>query len=183
MRIIKTITTLFLVLNLASCKGTIHESDSKSQDSQSYFSSIEKFRHSKSIGQIINDYDTVFNASEKQELFNILYDYDKKTTRQIVVVTVNEISPYTDIQKYATDLGNYWGVGTKEKNNGLTIVFCQSIREIGIATGLGTQKILTNDICKNVIDSIMIPEFKDKNYYSGIKKGVIELISKWKQEQ
>ena len=50
----------------------------------------------------------------------------------------------------------------------------------GIATGTGTELILTDEICKNVIDLTIIPEFKNGNFYDGIKNGLIELIKKWK---
>jgi len=30
-----------------------------------------------------------------------------------MVVTIDSLYPYTDIQKFAKDLDNYWGVGTK----------------------------------------------------------------------
>ncbi|MDP2060027.1 MAG: TPM domain-containing protein, partial [Flavobacteriaceae bacterium] len=46
--------------------------------------------------------------------------------------------------------------------------------------GTGTEMILTDEICKEVIDNTIIPEFKNGEFYSGIKKGVNELIKKWK---
>ena len=121
-----------------------------------------------------------FRASERKELSDIIYHYNIETTRQIVVVIIDSISPYSDIQKFATDLSNYWGVGDAEKNNGLTIVMCNTCRKIGISTGTGTELILTNEICKKVIDQTIIPEFKNGNFYNGIKNGVVELIEKWK---
>ena len=128
---------------------------------------------------IVNDYDTVFTKKQREELSKILYDYNIKTTRQIAVITIDKIAPYQSIQKYATDIGSYWGVGTKEKNNGLVILLCNPIRQIGIATGKGTEKILTDAICKDVIDKIMIPEFRKGDFYNGVKKGIEELIKKW----
>ncbi|SDX59040.1 uncharacterized protein SAMN05216556_1592 [Aequorivita viscosa] len=80
----------------------------------------------------------------------------------------------------ATDLGKYWGVGTAEKDNGLIILLCKPCQKIGIATGFGTELILTDQICKNVIDQTIIPEFKNGKFYDGIKNGVAELIEKWK---
>jgi uncharacterized protein len=62
----------------------------------------------------------------------------------------------------------------------LTIVLCKPCGEIAIATGTGTELILTDEVCKKVIDEKIIPEFKNGEFYSGIKKGVIELIDKWK---
>lgn len=149
-----------------------HEQNLKvEKDSMSFFP--------KSIG-IINDFGQIFTESQRTELTKILYDYDIETTRQIVVVTIDSIKPYNNIQKYATDLGNNWGVGTAEKNNGLTIVVCNPCKQIGIATGLGTELILTDEICKNIIDQTIIPEFKNGEFYSGIKSGVTEIIEKWK---
>ena len=128
---------------------------------------------------IINDYSDVLSRDEELELWGILYKYDVKTTRQIVVVTIDNISGYDDIQKYASDLGNEWGVGTAEKDNGLVIVLSIPLRQLGIATGAGVDHILTDEICKRVIDNIFIPEFKKGEYYKGIKKGINELIEIW----
>ncbi|WP_294737703.1 YgcG family protein [uncultured Flavobacterium sp.] len=132
---------------------------------------------------IINDYSDVFSIYQIKELSNILYDYDLETTRQIVVVTIDDISGYDDIQKYATDLGNEWGVGTAEKDNGLVIVLSIPLRKLAIATGSGVDHILTDEICKSVIDNIIIPEFKTRKYYDGVKKGIDELITVWDNEK
>lgn len=179
MKIGTKILILFLTLNLLSCKGSAQETETKKPTPEFDFSEMEKSNFPKPIG-IINDYGQIFTESQRTELTKILYDYDIETTRQIVVVTIDSIKPYNNIQKYATDLGNNWGVGTAEKDNGLTIVVCNPCRQIGIATGSGTEKILTDEICKNVIDQTIIPEFKNGNFYDGIKKGVVELIEKWK---
>ena len=56
---------------------------------------------------------------------------------------------------------------------------CNPCRQIGIATGFGTELILTDEICENVIDQTIIPEFKNGDFCDGIKNGVIELIEKW----
>ena len=179
MKIGTKILILFLTLNLLSCKGNTQETETKNTTTEIDFSDTKKSSIPKPIG-IINDYGQIFTESQRTELSKILYDYDIETTRQIVVVTVDSIKPYNDIQKFATDLGQTWGVGTAEKNNGLTIVVCKPCRKIGIATGIGTELILTNEICKKVIEEKIIPEFKNGEFYSGIKKGVIELIEKWK---
>ena len=179
MKIGTKILILFLTLNLLSCKGSAQETEIKKSATEIQLSETVKNTFPKPIG-IINDYGKIFTESQRAELSKVLYDYDIETTRQIVVVTIDSIKPYQNIQKYATDLGNEWGVGDAEKNNGLTIVVCNPCRQIGIATGLGTELILTDEICKNVIDQTIIPEFKNGEFYNGIKKGVTELIEKWK---
>lgn len=180
MKIGTKILILFLTLNLLSCKGTAQEADTIKPTTEFDFSKVKKFRETKIKGQIINDYDSIFSPSQRKELSDIIYDYNIETTRQIVVVTIDSINPYSDIQKMATDLGKYWGVGTAEKDNGLIILLCKPCQKIGIATGFGTELVLTDQICKEVIDKTIIPEFKNGEFYSGIKKGVTELIEKWK---
>lgn len=179
MKIGTKILILFLTLNLLSCKGSAQETKIKKSATDVQLSETVKSTFPKPIG-IINDYGKIFSESQRTELSKILYNYDKETTRQIVVITIDSIKPYQNIQKYATDLGNEWGIGNTEKNNGLTIVVCNPCRQIGIATGTGTELILTDEICKNVIDQTIIPEFKNGNFYNGIKNGVVELIKKWK---
>ncbi|MEP2936741.1 MAG: TPM domain-containing protein [Gilvibacter sp.] len=128
---------------------------------------------------VINDYAKVFSEDQKVELTKIADDYNTQTARQIVIVTVDSIEPYKNIQKYAKDLGNLWGVGMAGKDNGLVIVLCNPLKSIGIATGNSTEVILTDEICSNIIEKVMIPEFENGKYYDGIKKGVTEIIKKW----
>lgn len=179
MKAVIKICFLFLIFNLQSCKKLIQNTEGQKLTTVFDFSTIEKFRNTKSKGLIINDYDNLFTTIQINELSDIINNYNLKTTRQIVLVTIDSITPYTDIQKYATDLSNYWGVGTSEKNNGLTILLCKSCKKITIVTGTDTQLILTDEICKKVIDETIIPEFKQGNYYTGIKNGILELINMW----
>jgi len=174
------ILILFLTVILMSSKGIAQETETKNPQTEFDFSKIKKFKETKLKGLIINDYSSIFNSVQRKELSDIIYDYNIETTRQIVVVTVDSISPYSEIQKFAVDLMNYWGVGTVEKNNGLAIVLCNPCGQIGIVTGTGTELILTDKVCKEVIDKTIIPEFKNREFYRGIKKGVMELIKKWK---
>src|SRR5690606_32023136 len=95
----------------------------------------------------------------------LIIKYDIETTRQIAVVTIGSIEPYSDIKKFATDLGRYWEIGTADKDNGLVIVVCNPCKQIGIATGTGIELILTDQICKTVIDNTIVPEFNEGNYY------------------
>tara|TARA_R110002126_G_scaffold290629_2_gene448056 strand:+ start:7478 stop:8017 length:540 start_codon:yes stop_codon:yes gene_type:complete len=179
MKIGTKILILLLTLNLISCKGNAQERESKEKTTEIEYLRIEKGVFPKPIG-IINDYGKIFTESQQSELSKILYNYEVETTRQIVVVTIDSIKPYNNLQKYATDLGQTWGVGSAEKNNGLTIVLCNPCGQIGIASGTGTELILTDEICKKVINEKIIPEFKNGKFYNGIKKGILELIENWK---
>ena len=50
---------------------------------------------------------------------------------------------------------------------------------MAISTGIGTAQTISDNACKAVIDSIMIPQFKIKNYYKGVDKALDSLIYLW----
>lgn len=175
---LKRLNLLFLVLciSMLSCKM---EAQEKGQSSAFDFSTVKAYRDTKQNGTVVNDYYDVLTATQMQALSSQLVTYADETTRQIVIVTVNDIATYTNIQEFGSDLANYWGVGNAEKDNGLLIVLCNPERKIAICTGYGTEQKISDPYCKEVIDSIMIPQFKNGDFYTGIQEGVNALIKKW----
>lgn len=72
----------------------------------------------------VNDFENIFTEKQKEELTQIIIDFEKQTSNEIAIITLTEIHPtYEDFDKYCLDLSNYYGVGKKEKDNGLVIVF------------------------------------------------------------
>ena len=120
------------------------------------------------VNDWVNDYEDVLDQDNEETLNEFLAEYQTSTARAIVVITVDQITPYEDIQQYATDLGNQREVGDADYNNGLIIVLSAHQRSVGIATGIGTGKILSDSQCKETIDNIMIPYFKNGDYYLGL---------------
>lgn len=127
---------------------------------------------------LVSDFSSIFTQTEKKELEKILSEFSERTTNQIAIVTIDNIGPYSNISDYATDLGNYWGIGTVEKDNGLIIVMYMKNREIRISTGKGTEKVLSDKFLKEIIDTDMIPEFKEGNFYKGINSGLLKIMQK-----
>jgi uncharacterized protein len=128
----------------------------------------------------VNDFEDILSPDQEQELNKIISEFEKQTTNQIAIVSVDSISPYTSMKDYATDLANKWGVGQKDKDNGLVIIISKKLRQSRIATGLGTEKILTDQICQRITEQRMIPQFKNGDYFKGIREGLTELIKTWK---
>jgi len=128
---------------------------------------------------VVSDYESIFSEEQNSSLTKILNDYEEATSREIVIVTIDSITPYNNLKDYSTDLGNEWRIGKVKSNNGLLIVMSKNLKKIRITTGYGTEKNLTDKICKKIIDSTIIPEFRRGDYYVGVEKGVQALKSKW----
>jgi uncharacterized protein len=129
----------------------------------------------------VNDFENVLTENQIQVLDSIIRDFEARTTNEIVLVTVKDIGNSPKMVDYAVELGNRWGVGKKDQENGLIILFSRTMREAFLATGYGTEKILKDEICKAIIDSTMVPFFKEEDYFGGLKAGLLECIKRWEK--
>lgn len=128
----------------------------------------------------VNDFADDLSSEQETELDKICADYETKTTNQLVVATVKDLNPYDDITGFSKDMFNEWEIGKRKENNGVLIVLCMDCHEVRIATGYGAEKILTNEVCDQIIDPGMLNYFEDGDAYGGLKYGIDEIIKRWK---
>lgn len=128
---------------------------------------------------LVNDFASVFNNAQNDELENILRAYDDSTSTQIYIVSVTDLNGYTP-SDYAQQLGEKWGVGQEGKDNGVLILF-KPRNEYGrgqvyIATGRGVEHILNDGRVGRIIDNYMMPYLADGDYYSASKAAIAVII-------
>ena len=114
-------------------------------------------------------------ASLQQKLTQQLQAYEDKTTNQVVVVTVNTLQGY-DIVDYGYQLGRHWGIGQAGKDNGVLFIVAPKERKGRIEVGYGLEGTLTDALSKQLIDTEIIPRFKQKDYAGGIEAGTNAII-------
>ncbi|MEI7801346.1 MAG: TPM domain-containing protein [Bacteroidota bacterium] len=124
----------------------------------------------------VNDNENILNDSSIAQLTKLITDWRDRTAVEIGVVTTASYAPYDSITAYSIALGNQWGIGQKEINNGILIVVSTTQREVRISTGLGMEQLLTDDMCHQVVYDKILPSFKKGNYPEGIINGVKEII-------
>src|SRR5271166_2183521 len=66
----------------------------------------------------------ILDPATQDVLERKLADFDAKTTDQFVVVTLKSLQG-TPIEDYGYQLGRYWGIGQKDKNNGAILIVAQ----------------------------------------------------------
>ena len=127
----------------------------------------------------VNDYAGLFTDEQKDSLTSIISEHEKQTTNQIAIAIFDTLKIPTDsFDSYTLHIFNNWGVGQKDKNNGVLITICLKMRMIRIQNGYGIEKKLSDSETKQIIDSIIIPEFKNGDFYEGTKKAVLAIIKK-----
>lgn len=116
----------------------------------------------------INDYTDIINDSTKQYIVSVGNELENKTGSQEVVVIVNSLEG-KDIESYANELFRSWGIGQKDKNNGLLILIALNDKKWRVEVGKGLEGTITDIYSARVMDSIAAPKFKEGNFEDGIK--------------
>jgi uncharacterized protein len=100
---------------------------------------------------------------------------EEKTTDQFVLVTLNSLQG-TDIADYGYQLGRHWGIGQKEKNNGVLLIVAPNEREVRIEVGYGLEGDLTDAVTHLIIQNAILPRFRAGDMPDGIARGVDDVI-------
>ena len=77
----------------------------------------------------VNDYANILSSDTEEYIMNMNIELQKKTGAQIVVVTVPSLEGQS-IEEYATELFRKFGIGDKNKNNGV-LLLCSTADFIG----------------------------------------------------
>jgi uncharacterized protein len=120
-------------------------------------------------GRVVDEAGLIDPATE-QLLTQRLAALEAQTTDQVVVVTIPTLEGQT-IEKVALDLGNRWGIGRADLDNGVLLLVAPNERKVRIEVGFGLEGLLSDEKAAAVVRS-MLPEFRDHRMQDGILKGV-----------
>lgn len=122
----------------------------------------------------VNDFAGVLSDTTEQEILNIGRTIEQKTTAQLVVVTVpNMNGDY--IESYANKLFNKWGIGAKDKNNGVLLIISKEDRKIRIEVGYGLEGAINDAKAGRILDKYAITSLKEDNYDAAVQAVVTQV--------
>lgn len=117
----------------------------------------------------VNDFAGVLRQSKVID--DSLRAFSKRTTNQIMVITVKDLGDY-DPKMYAAELGDRWGIGQAKLDNGLIILIKPKTRDskgqFAICPGRGLGGALPDVTCKRIVDSKAIPALKKGDYDAAV---------------
>jgi len=125
---------------------------------------------------IVTDYTNTLSSGEKDALEQKLTAFNDSTSSQVAIVILGSVGNY-DIADYSVQLYNRWGIGQKEKNNGVLILVAKEDRKVWITTGYGMEGVFPDALAKRVVNNHLLPNFKEGNYYEGLDEAVNAIIS------
>ena len=128
-----------------------------------------------SPARLVNDFAGLMTAEETRALESKLVAFDDSTTNQIAVITVKSLEGF-DISDYTIKTFQKWKIGAAKKNNGILILISGAEHKAWITVGNGLEPVVTDALSRRVIDNIMIPAFKQNQYYAGLNAGTSQLM-------
>src|SRR5690606_20104641 len=80
------------------------------------------------------------------------------------------------IEEYANRLFRAWGLGQKDKNNGVLLLVAPNEREVRIEVGYGLEGTLTDALSSRIIHEIMLPAFRSSDMPGGVEAGTLAIL-------
>ncbi|WP_057936879.1 TPM domain-containing protein [Algoriphagus resistens] len=119
--------------------------------------------------KLVNDFTNTLSSAEVSQLESKLVAYNDSTSTQIAIVIMRSVGQY-DISDYAFRLGQSWGIGGGENDNGILILAAMDDRKVFIATGYGMEGAVPDALAKRIVENLILPNFRKEAYYEGLNE-------------
>jgi uncharacterized protein len=125
----------------------------------------------------VTDLANLLSAEERREMTSTLARYEEETLHQIVVLTVPTLSGES-IESFSLRVANDWGIGRKGIDDGILVTVAPKERKTRIELGCGMERFISNADAQRIIDDLMVPAFRKREYAAGLNRGLEELMEK-----
>jgi uncharacterized protein len=125
---------------------------------------------SKSDGLVvIRTANNPLSAEEEQALEILLQTRLDSTGARLVVVLTDGVQD--DINLFAVELGQRWGIGSADEDNGALLVVDLENRQMALQVGYGLEDELPDITCSHIIQNEIAPAFKGGDVAEGLRAG------------
>jgi uncharacterized protein len=121
----------------------------------------------------VTDAAGVLAPSEDQQLEDMLTQYRNETSNEIAIVIVQSLSG-SAIEDVGLAIARAWKVGST-KDNGILILASYQDRAVRIDVGYGLEGAVPDLVAKGIIDTDIVPAFRDARYAEGMLRAVDSL--------
>lgn len=123
----------------------------------------------------VTDLTNTLTPGQQAALEQKLKDFEAGKGSQIAVLIVPSTRPEA-IEQYSMRVAEQWKLGRKGVDDGALLLIAKDDRELRIEVGYGLEGVIPDAVAKRVIEEIIIPRFRQDDFYGGIEDGVERLI-------
>ncbi len=129
----------------------------------------------------VNDFENLFTKAEIKTLDSLIMDFNKKSSIQIVIITIDTLMiPQNQMNDFTRQAFKEWGLQATGGLNGILISLSRVYKNIRIETGSGVEQVLSDVDKKQIIETAFIPSLSDSKYYKASYDGLTAIINKLK---
>lgn len=135
----------------------------------------------------VYDYAGLMSQNDIEEIERVGKALDDATKAQIIVVTVDTIGDYP-IEEYSLALFRNWGIGDKEKNNGVLFLVVKDrllkgqAGKVRIGVGYGLEGAIPDSVAGRILDDFVLTSWAKGEYSKGIYAGYMAVASRVAKE-
>jgi uncharacterized protein len=118
----------------------------------------------------------LLSAEQAAALDAKLAALETQSQRQMVIATIPDLQGY-DIEDYGYQLGRAWGIGDKQRNDGLLLIVAPNERKVSIEVGYGLEGVISDALASEIRRTEIVPRFKTGDYAGGIAAATDKLIA------
>jgi uncharacterized protein len=102
--------------------------------------------------------------------------FERDTTSEIAIVVIRSLDGVA-IEEAVEKLFQLWGIGKKDRDNGLLFLWSTGDRRVRVEVGYGLEATLPDGKAGAILDQYVIPRFKANQFDQGVLDGVDALIA------
>lgn len=122
----------------------------------------------------VTDQAGILTQTQKSSLDSILLEYKSKTSNEIAVVILPDLGGHS-IEDAGLQIGRQWGIGSKGKNNGILMLVDYAGHNVRFDVGYGLEGAVPDIVAKGIIDTDIVPNFRNGDYATGIAAAIDSL--------
>ena len=123
----------------------------------------------------VTDLTGTLSTEQKASLEQTLSAFEASKGSQLAVLMIASTAPEA-IEPYALRVAEQWKLGRKKIDDGAILVVAKNDRTLRIEVGYGLEGALNDATSKRIISEIIVPRFKQQDFYGGISAGVGQII-------
>ncbi|MEW5757224.1 MAG: TPM domain-containing protein [Pseudomonadota bacterium] len=125
----------------------------------------------------VTDLSGLLTPAQRVTFERRLADFEQRTTHQLAILIVPTTQPES-IEQYSIRVVEQWKLGQKGRDNGVLLLVAKDDRELRIEVGYGLEGDLTDLYSSRIIRDVIVPRFKQGDYYGGLDAGLNAIMSR-----
>jgi uncharacterized protein len=118
----------------------------------------------------------IIPRSMRQDLTQLLFDFNKRGKAQIQILIVNTLEG-EPIEQASIKITDQWKLGDAKKDNGVLFLVAIQDRRMRIEVGQGLEGAIPDVYAKRIIADVVTPYFRKQRFADGVYAGVAQIMT------